>query len=123
MDSDPDARGYSGMTDQAAADDLNVLRNVRIRAVMAGDEILDKTDGSELTALTAVEMTTWLSLCAIDRVDPANDGPMVAVASGMTSFAQTITNLQAARNETVSDGVKYGFGEVIIGDVQNAGAL
>jgi len=124
MDTDTDARGYSAMADQQAADDFNILRNDRVRASMLGEEILNATDASELGALAAADKTVWLSLCAINQVDPSNTGPMVAIAQGIGSFSQTVINLKTARNETVSDTIKYGFGSrIIIGDVQNARAL
>ena len=127
IDTDADARGYAGMDEyQVAADMAREDRDTRVKASMPGHEILKETNAAELEALTSVDKTAWLSLCGIPQVDPSNTGPMVAVAQGIFPggvASATAINLVAKRMEPVSDSVRYGFGRVHAGDVQNARAI
>ena len=56
-----------------AADQINALNITRIRATMAGSELLDATDPTEYNAKTDAQKSQWLSLCAIGSLDPASE--------------------------------------------------
>ena len=122
LDTDPDGRGYSGMSHEEAAADLNIERVSRNRTSMPGAEAYDLTDSGEYTALSDAAKSQWLSLCAIGSVDPF--GPAAqAVVDIFGNPSATTSNLQAARVETVSQGVNIEFGYTEAGDVQQARLL
>ncbi len=73
---DPLTRGYSGMTDQEAADDLNTSYRTRNRTSMSGDEVAQAAVPADYDALdtgsgnSKDEQGHWLSFCARDQIDP-----------------------------------------------------
>jgi hypothetical protein len=128
LDTDPLTVGYSGMTDAQVVVALNSTgspygRTV-VKATLSGSEVFEATDSTEFDALTDAQRSEWLSLCAIDNLDPANGTPSAATASRIFGGGSTtLGSLQALRQEVVSRGTELGFGNVVIGDVQNARAL
>ncbi len=123
LDAGHPVTGVYDADSQTAANQINALNIVRFRATMPGADILNQTDSTELNGLSAAEQTAWLSLCAISQVSPANTGPMVAVASSFTTFTQTISNLQTARDETVSQATAANLGPVKAAYIDSARAL
>ena len=62
---DPLGRGYAGMTDQAAADDLNTAYRTQDRTSMTASEVANAIDVAEFISLTnsqAQEIWNWLHL-------------------------------------------------------------
>jgi hypothetical protein len=59
LTTDPLTRGYSGMTDQQAADDLNTVYRTRDRGSMLGDEIFAATDNAEFVGLSDHKQQLW----------------------------------------------------------------
>ncbi len=117
---DPLTRGYSGMDDKAAADDLNtVYQKVPVETVDGG-AILNATDEDEYEALPAVDRTEWLALCAVLGIDIA-----AGVAKGIEARlfgggTQTRADLGALKTQDVSRAVELGFGVVTFNDVAEA---
>ena len=126
---DPLGRGYSGMNDGEIAIDINTEYCSRNRTSMSGSEIWKNTNLTEFGALldgadTAGknernEKQEWLSFCAIDSHDPF--GPSVQFVINLFGAGSvTVTNLSAARVETISRGNELGLGYVKIGHIEMA---
>ena len=116
---DPLVRGYSTMTDQEAADDINTKYRTRNRTSMSGDEIAQQAVPADYDALddssannTADVKSHWLALCARESIDPFATANEQLVISIFGAGSQTVINLQAARIEAVSRAVELGLGEV-----------
>ena len=112
-------RGYSGMTDQQAADDLNTSYRTRNRTSMTGDEIAQAADPTEFDGLEngAANNTTddqghWLVLCARASIDPFATANVQLVISIFGGGSTSVANLNAARVESITRAVELGLGEV-----------
>ena len=121
--SDPLERGYSTMSDEEAATDLNTVYRTKTRASMTGDEIFQQTNTSEFVALTDHRQSLWLSFCARDQVDPVQSNNVSFVTTLFGSGSVTVSNLADARTEDVSRAVELGLGSVSPGHVTKARAL
>ncbi len=113
---DPLTRGYAGMTDQQAADDLNTAYRTRNRTNMTGDEIAQQADPVEFNGLddgsannTADVKAHWLALCARESIDPfaATNEQLVIAIFGAGSAS--VANLQAARLESITRAQELGL--------------
>jgi hypothetical protein len=109
LDTDPLARGYSGMTNQEATDSLNIVNRNRNRTSMLGTELIENTDATEFALLSDAKKSLWLSLCGIDSHDPFGSSADIAIDI-WGAGSDTITALQALRVETVSRSIEL-FGE------------
>ena len=124
LDTDSLVRGYAGMTDEQATADLNTVYRTKVKPSVSGADAFQVTDSGEFDALTDAARSEWLSLCAIDSVDPANGTPAAGTATRLFGGGSaTVIALNAFRTDDVSRAVELGFGPVIIGDIQNARAL
>ena len=122
LDNDPELRGYSGMSNREAADDLSLEIRPTNRDWMEGSEAYDQTNSEEFSNLSDVAKSQWLSLCAIQRVNPF--GPAAQMAIDLFPVAgETITNLQNSRIKFISRGSEIGYGKVQEGDVEQARLL
>lgn len=122
LDNDPEARGYSGMTDAQAAADLNTEYRSRNKDAITGSEAWALTDSTEYNALTDAQKSQWLSLCAIDQHDPFG----VSASTAVDIFgggSDTIVALNAYRVESISRAVELGLGTVVEQHVKDARAL
>nr|NIR92464.1 hypothetical protein [Gammaproteobacteria bacterium]NIW96976.1 hypothetical protein [Phycisphaerae bacterium] len=82
------------------------------------------TDAVEFDNLTDTQRSEWLSLCAVDQMDPANGTAAANTATRIFGGGSTtIDNLQNLRTKTISRAEELGLGPVNIGDVQNARVL
>ena len=113
--SDPLGRGYSGMTDEEAADDLNTSYRTRNRTSMTGDEIAQAADPTEFNGLddgsannTADVKGHWLSLCGRETIDPFATANVQLVISIFGNPSMTLTNLNAARVESITRAQELG---------------
>ena len=123
---DPLVRGYAGMTDAQARDDLNtVYRTVKLEFA-EGDVMYSETDGSDWDSLTDAQKTLWLDTCGIPRHD-VTKGPTFSTVKELFkpggAASTTWDNLMAYVNEPASRAVELGFGSVTEGDIQNARAI
>jgi hypothetical protein len=124
LDTDTLVRGYAGMTDEEVVTDINTVYRTRVKSSVSGADAFQVTDATEFDTLTDAERSEWLSLCAIDTVDPANGTPAAAMATRIFGGGSTtLANLVAFRTENISRAVELGFGTIVIGDIQNARAL
>ena len=116
LTNDPLVRGYSTMSDQEVAEDLNTEYRTRNRKSMFGDELAQQADDTELDALddgsannTADVKSHWLAFCARGSVDPFATANVQLVISIFGAGSQTVTNLQAARTEPISRAAELGI--------------
>lgn len=116
---DPLVRGYSAMTDEAAADSLNTADRTVGKSSMSGDELFQQTDSTEFTGLTAGKQQMWVSFCARDSVDP-HAAANVTFVQFIFGAGDTLTALSAARDTTVSRASELGIGEAKVGHIQEA---
>lgn len=116
---DPLARGYSGMTDQQVADDLNTVYRTRNRDSMTGREFKDQWDSTEFSALTENQQSLLYSLAARDDLNPF--GVDATTVQGIfPGGGITITALAAYRVEDISRGEELGIGVVTAANVDAA---
>lgn len=123
---DAESATYAALNDQDAAVTLNALSETRIKASLTGVEVFEATDSSDFTALTDAQKAQWLSLCAIESMDPSNGGVMVTLAqdifAGGASSATAIA-LIALRNESISPATEQGLPLVRADNVRVARTL
>jgi len=119
---DPLTRGYSGMTNLEAADDLNTVYRTRTRDVVSGYEIFNATDDTEYAALTDAQKSSWDALCGIEQIDTASGVAKAREAELFGPGTDTRTNLAAVRSPAASRAVELGIGTVYEGNVQEARA-
>lgn len=108
---DPLGRGYAGMSDQAAADDLNTAYRTRQRETMDSAEIYENIDISEFQAKTdaqKVYVRDILGLGANVRIGASSKARMVMV-SVFGGGSSTIANLADAATENISRAVELGI--------------
>ena len=124
---DPLGRGYSGMTDSEAADDLNtVYRTITLERLDPADvyEAIDQADWTGLTTSEQSEITDILHIGTVNGLlaTPGSRARtrFVAIFGGQS---QTITNLLDIMTRDISRGQELGIGYVKAGDVQKARAL
>lgn len=109
LTNDPLVRGYSGMTDQEAADDFNTAYRSRNRATMTASEVANAIDSTEFTALSAgdtQEIWNWLHLGELNPFG-IEATRFIAIFGGGSA---TITSLQADRVESISRAQELGLG-------------
>ncbi len=129
LDTDPLTRGYSGMTDQAAANDLNTVYRTRNRTSMTGDELFQATIPSEFNSLDTGagnnpdDQGHWLSFCGRDQLDPFATANEQFVIDLFGSSSGTVAALQASRVESISRAVELGLrSPVTVYNVESARA-
>lgn len=123
LDNDPLTRGYSSMSDQEAANDLNTEYRTRNRVSMTPSEVYNCVVVSEWTALTdAQRAEIWDILHMGDPLNPfglERDRFVTIFGGGST----TIANLASARAESISRAEELGLGILLASDVLKARAL
>lgn len=123
---DPLGRGYAGMTDQQAADDLNTEYRTRNRESMSASEVLNSVDVTEFNALTAENQTRFWQLMGLGTLDPfgVESTLMVGMFGGGSA---TITTLAGLRIITLSRAAELNLagvsGSVSATHVANARAI
>lgn len=124
LDTDSLVRGYAGMTDEQVTVDLNTVYRTKVKSSVSGAQAFQVTDSGEFDALSDAARSEWLSLCAIESVDPANGTPAAGTATRLFGGGSvTVAALNDFRTDDVSRAVELGVGSVTIGDVQNARAI
>lgn len=119
---DPLARGYAGMTDQQAADDLNTSYRTRNRTSMSGDEIFQAIESQVVwDGLTADQRLEFLSLCGRDILDPFGTANVNLVISIFGGGSTTITNLNTARVESITRAEELGLRTPVIDTIVRSG--
>ncbi len=120
LTTDPLTRGYSSMTDEAAANDMNTINRTSNKAIMMGTEILNACDKVELNNLsTDNKRLVWDIIHIAGGVNPFGiEADLFVDAFGAGST--TITTLQTLRKNNISRGEELGIGIVREGHVQHA---
>ncbi len=124
------------MTDEQVADVLNTVHpapdtRTRNRTSMTGDEIAQQADPAEFNALddgsannTADVKGHWLALCGRETIDPFAAANVQLVVSIFGNPSTTLTNLNAARVESITRAVELGLpllkGRLLIGYITAA---
>lgn len=122
IDADPLSRGYSGMTAQQIADDLNTKYRSRNKTGISGKDISEAIDSAEYAALGAAEKDRIINFTQQQSVDPFGFAQIVFLdmfAGGST----TIQNLASIRVESISRATELGWREVKAGHVIDAQAI
>src|SRR3972149_1374860 len=119
---DPLSRGYSGMSDDQAAADLDAVYRTRTRTYMDSAEIYEKTDSTEFQAKTDPQKVYIRDIWTL--------GENVDVRSGskarnvyITIFgagSATVQALAAALNVPISRAEELGLSVVLAGEVGEA---
>ncbi len=119
LTTDPKTRGYAGMTDEEAADDLNTEYRTRNRTSMTGSEVLQSIDQTRLAGLSAADKERVWQVLHLGQLDPFGvEADILINVFGPGS--DTIVALQVARKENVSRAVELGLGSVREGTVAQA---
>ncbi len=101
---DPLSRGYSTMSDQEAADDLNTEYRSRNRTSMTPTEVWQAIDITEFRAKADGDRRDVMGVLQFDSIDPF--GNESALFQAIFGASATITALQAARVEAISRAVE-----------------
>lgn len=122
IDADPDARGYSGMSDAEVAVSLSTETKTRNITSMSGTEVAQNIDATDWAGLTADEKNQIIGMCGWNTLNPwgVEADIFLSIFGGGSA---TIIALNAARVETVTDAEYYGFGGVSAADVETARAI
>jgi len=116
---DPLARGYSGMTDEQAATDLNTVYRTRNKTSMTGSEVINRVVPAEWNALTDAQQAKAWNIIHLGTLNPFGvEATMLSAIFGAGSA--TIAALAAARKGNVSRADELGFGFVYAGNVMEA---
>jgi hypothetical protein len=119
---DPLVRGYSVMSDQEAADDLNIFNRTRNRSSMTGSEVLQSVDAAEYALLPDIKKNAFWGLLGIAVLDPFGvEADIILDIFGGGS--NTVIALNADRIEDVSRAVELSLGFVLASDVLKARAI
>lgn len=129
IDTDPDARGYAGMTDAEIAADMNIDRNpadYRVGIIGLVSKVGSTVGTSLLNAMetaSASDIVVAKSLKILENGGDLNLNDPVSrqfiasfVSAALMTQDQADAVLALADNQA-SDGVKYGFGKVKEGQV------
>jgi hypothetical protein len=119
---DPLVRGYLVMSDQEAADDLNIFNRTRNRSSMTGSEVLQSVDAAEYALLPDIKKNAFWGLLGIAVLDPFGvEADIILDIFGGGS--NTVIALNADRIEDVSRAVELSLGFVLASDVLKARAI
>jgi len=123
IDADPLGRGYSGMTNQEIASDMNTLYREKNRERMSPTEVLNTVVIADWVALTADEQRQiWDILHMGGDLDPfGNEATIFTSVFGGGS--DTIVALADARKDDISRGTELGLGNVRESDIVKAQAI
>lgn len=115
---DPLSRGYSSMSDEDAAADLNTVYRERDRETMSASAVYQAIDRTEFQALTVAQQQEIYSILSFGEVNPF--GKEADVFVEIFGAGSTITALQAARKEPISRANELKLGIVKPGHVGEA---
>lgn len=123
IDSDPDGRGYAGMTDVEIAVDLNLPRIDRDRSGVQATEVYNAIDQGEWAALTdADRQEIWDILHMGGTLNPFGR-EAIRFQAIFPQPGITLSALNAMRVEQISRAADLGLGVVRAGHVAIAKAI
>ena len=117
---DPLTRGYSGMTDLAAAQSLNAEDRILNRKTMTGKEVKDKIATADWNSRTNAQKQILLALFARDDLNPHGIDAQIFTDAMSGHTGGTVAKLAAERDYTTSRAAEIGLGRVSEGDVNHA---
>lgn len=125
LTTDPLARGYSGLGDEAAANNLNTVNRTRERPTVTGAQIYNALDPAEFTALSAANQTKVRDIFGLGGDIDVRTGRNARVVLLSLFGAATATRaaLAALVQEPCSRAVELGLGTVTPSDVADARRL
>lgn len=124
LTTDPLTRGYSGMTDQQAADSLNTVNRTRLRTHLSGSEIYEALDVSEFQSKTADQkqyIRDIIGLGGSVAVD-ANSKARTVLFAIFAAGSNTRANLTTIATVNISRATELGLETVSAGYVGEARA-
>ncbi len=98
---DPLGRGYAAMSNQAAADSLNVVNRSVPHTSITGGELLACTIVAEVTALTAPARDMFLALIQMISLDITSANVRAILGGLFGADTTTRTNLVALATSTI----------------------
>lgn len=116
---DPLARGYSVMTNEQIATDMNTIYRTSNKALMTATEVLNAISKTEFDALTVADQTKIWNVLHIGNVNPFGIEADIFV-NVFGAGSATITNLKAARKNNITRGQELGIGKITVGNVIQA---
>jgi len=109
ISNDPLGRGYSTMTDQEVADDLNTSYRTRNLNSFSGDFMFTQTDFTEFQGLTDHKQQLWISFTSKASVDPWAQTNVDFVTNLFGSNSSTVSALSNARTEGITRAEELGI--------------
>lgn len=109
---DPLVRGYSGMTQQQVADDLNTVYRTRNRASVTGKEVKDRITSADWASRSDAQKAQLLALVARDDLDPFGIDADIFIEAMTGHLETTVADLNTYRVENVSRAEELGLGVV-----------
>ncbi len=122
LSSDPESRGYSGMSDEAAAADLNTAYRTRDRATMAAHEVAQSIDVAEFNGKTTTQQRLIWDVLHMGTINPFGIEQTLFV-SVFGAGSNTINALAVARVDAITRAQELGLGAVKAGMVGRARAV
>ncbi len=119
LTTDPLTRGYSAMSDEAAANDLNTVYRTANKTIMTASEVFNAINKAEFNALSVTNKQLIWDILHLGELNPFGLEADIFV-DVFTSGSTTITNLQTLRKNNVSRGVELGLGIVRTGNIVEA---
>lgn len=124
LTTDPLGRGYAGMTDAQAADNLNAADRTIEASAIPAPALLAGMVYSEWVALTADQKQYLSMLVAAGSFDGrTGKPPRTALLAMFNGGSQTRSNLQILLGQTVSRASELGLGAVTPSDIAAAKRL
>lgn len=120
---DPLGRGYVGMSDSAAAADLNTSYRTASVQTVQGGTVLNATDDVEFSALTTENKDRWLALCGVETINVSSGVAKSLEADIFGPGTTTRTNLLALKNESITRAIELGLYPLNADDVAYARSL
>lgn len=117
---DPLSRGYSTMSDEEAAADLNTIYRTVDRDYVSGWEIFNVTDDSEYSALSDSQKASWDVLCSIEYIDTTNGIAKSREAELFGPGTTTRSSLASLKTQIISRAAELGLGTIKAGHVEEA---
>jgi hypothetical protein len=122
LTTDPLTRGYSGMSNAAAAADLNTeYREVDVEAV-TGQQIFEATVPSEYNALGPSDTDLFHAIIGMGELLVSGTNTRAALMALFGAGTTTRTNLIALQTELISRAAELGLGTVKEGHIATARA-
>jgi hypothetical protein len=119
INNDPLGRDYAGLDAHGVANDLNTAYRSRWMDCVQGADLLDAVDEGDWNAITDSQRDRTLTLLSIGCLDPQGNAKMLMIRI-FGSGAQTLVNMAAISQESLTRAAELGSGAVSAGAVQSA---